>query len=205
MLVLFCLGLFLNAVVAQNDHGNDADVKVKKIDATLTPAPRYSLQGALPTVDPSKRWLVVEADLQVAPEWADEITVKFFVAAFYGSTVKNAPEDGYDVLSASVTVSNVPRNVGSARHALVPVFLDANTVKKYEPTGVDKFIQDVVVQVYYKGVLQETKWMKSEEHGRFWEKKQPRPGLLLNFLQSPWFPAYVDHYEQVKQASSSSL
>ncbi len=199
------LGLFMSISSAQYEKEDTAssDIKIRKIEATLTTAPRYSLQGALPAADPSRKWLVVEADLLVAPEWADEVTLKFFVAAFYGSNAKSASEDGYDVLATSVTVVHVQRNVASARRALVPVFLDPNSVKKYEPSGIDKFIQDVVVQAYYKGVLQDTKWMKNPDNGRFWEKKQPRLGILLDLQQSPWFPAYVDHYEQMKPALTS--
>lgn len=205
ILAAFGLSLSLAPVFAQYDNDEKADIKVRKIDVSLVPAPRYLLQSSSPASDPTKKWLVVDADLLVAPEWADEITLKFYVATFYGPNVKeNVPEGGYDVLSATVTIANVQRNVGTGRKAIVPVFLDANTVKKYEPSSIDKFVQDVVVQAYYKGVLQSTKWMKNPDNGRFWEKKQPRNGLLLNFLQSPWYPAYVDHYEQVKPSTTAT-
>jgi len=39
---------------------------------------------------------------------------------------------------------------------------------------------------------------------RFWEQKQPIGGVLLNLLQSPWWPAFSEHYEQVKPSGGGA-
>lgn len=174
------------------------EIKVKDIKAELALAPRYSMEGKNISSDQSKKWLVVEATLETEPDWADEITLKFHVVANYGAGAKNAPQDGFDILSTAVTVVNVPKG----RKSLVPVFLDANTVKKYSPAGVHEFVPQVAVQVYYKGRLQDTYWMTGVQKGvQFWENKPSRSGILLNLMQSPWSPAYVDYYEQVKPSA----
>ena len=62
------------------------------------------------------------------------------------------------------------------------------------------------MQVFYKGVSQDKHWMTEVKKGTdFWETKQPRNGILMNLLQSPWFPAYSEYYEQVKSSSAPNL
>lgn len=182
-----------------------SDIIVKDIDVDLKAAPKYSLQGnAPPPVDADRKWLVVEAQLEGIPDWAEEVTVKFYVVANYGPNAKgiDIPADKYDVLTTTVTIVNMQGNKVSGKKNIVPVFMDSNTVKKYGLSGIHQFIPEVAVQVFYKGILQDTKWKKSEQQsGRFWEKKQPRQGILLNLMQSPWSPAFVEHYEQVKPST----
>lgn len=181
-------------------------VQVKKIDISMEAAPRYqaSVQQQKPQPDSNRKWLVVEAELETLPEWCDELQLRFYVVANYGAQAREKSPDGYDVLSANVTVVNVPRNAGTGKKNIVPVFMDANTVRKYGAISQAQFIPEVAIQVYYKGVLQDTRWMKSEQQsGRFWEKKQPIGGVLLNLLQSPWWPAFSEFYEQVKPVGSS--
>ncbi len=201
LIVGFYLFLIATAAWAQN---NDK-IKVQKIEADLKPAPVYRLQTGELNVDYNRKWLIIEAELESQPEWVDEVTLKFYVAAFYGPAAKMAPKDGYDVLAASVTVVNVQRNAGTGKKKIVPVFLDANTVKKYEVTNLQNFIQDVAVQVWYNQTLVDEKWWKGNQvrPGRFWEQKQPRTGILLNLMQSPWYPAFSDYYEQVKSQGGS--
>ncbi|MBI4025601.1 MAG: hypothetical protein HY360_11525 [Verrucomicrobia bacterium] len=190
-------------VSAQTTQPTKSDIKIKKIDVELSLAPRYTTQGqSIPRQaqsDQNRKWLVVEAELESGPDWVDEVTVKFFVVANYGSTAKEKPADNYDILATSVTVVNMQRNVGTGQKNIVPVFMDANTVKRYGATGIQQFIPQVAVQVIYKGTLQDTHWMTGvQKDVRFWETKQPRAGVLLNLTQSPWSPAFLDHYEQVK-------
>lgn len=181
-------------------------IVVKKIDASLSPAPRYSPTGqTAPTqsapTDANRKWLVVEAELDTMPDWADEVTLRFYVVINYGSAAKSG--SGYDVLTTTVTVVNMPRNHNTGKKNIVPVFLDGNTVRKYGANGIQQLVPEVAVEVTYKGVLQGTWWMKTMNSGRFWEKKPPRPGVLLNLDQSPWMPGFIDYYEQVKPSASA--
>jgi hypothetical protein len=176
-------------------------IQIKKIDVTLEAAPKYTtvVQQQKPQPDSNRKWLVVEAELDCQPEWSDELQLRFYVVANYGPQARERSADGFDVLMTTVAVVNVPRNVNTGRKNTVPVFMDANTVRKYGAMSKEQFIPEVAIQVYYKGVLQDTRWMKSEQQsGRFWEKKQPTGGVLLNLLQSPWWPAFSEFYEQVR-------
>ena len=197
-LTLLSFFLILSTGLAQD---NRQDIKVKDIKVTLEQSPRYTLQGSQPQSDSSRKWLVVEAYLECDPDWSDEVTVKFYVVANYSEQSKaDAPKDRFDILAANVTVVNVPKG----RKNIVPVFLDPNSVKKYAQASIQSFVPQVAVQVYYKGKLQDSYWMTGVQKGvQFWEQKQPRGGVLLNFLQSPWWPAYSDYYEQVKPASAA--
>jgi len=187
-----CLLLCSYSVQAQKQ-----EIQVKKIDVELKAAPSYRLQAGEMNPDASLKWLVVEAELESKPEWADEVSVQFYVVANYGSNAKGAvPPDHYDVLSAGVTIVNMEKGTKNR----VPVFMDARTVKKYDAANIQQFIPEVAVSVMYKGALQHIKWMKNESSGRFWERKQPRAGVLLNLMQSPWWPANADYYELVKPA-----
>lgn len=177
----------------------DAEIRVKEIKVSLDAAPRYSLVGGqAPQADASRKWLVVEAYLESTPEWADEVTVRFYVVANYGPNAKDQPKDGYDVLTTVVTVVNMEKNFNKGKKNIVPVFLDASTVKKYENGNFQNFIPEVAVIVQYKGKLQDTHFMKNQNSGPFWNNVQPKSGLLLNLMQSPWSPAYNEYYEQVK-------
>lgn len=197
-IIISCLCCVLTGFFAYGQK--ESDITVKKIEIDLSPAPIYTLQKVHPPpIDASKKWLVIETELECYPEWADEVGVKFYVVANYGPGAKDAPADGYDVLSTTVTIVNMQKSVGTGKKNIVPIFMDPNTVKKYAANGLQQFIPEVAVQVMYKGILQDTKWKKSEQiSGRFWEKKQPKTGVLLNLMQSPWAPAFIDFYEQVK-------
>lgn len=198
-----CLVLSLSSALAQVN----TEIRVKKIDVELKHAPRYTANTDNQTiqVDPSRRWLLVEVELESTPEWADEVTLRAYVVVNYGPAAKDPPKDGYDVLAGNVTIVNLARNAGgTGRKNIVPLFVDSNTVKKYGASSIQQFVPEVAVQVMYKGVLQDTKWWKNEQkNGRFWEAKQPRTGALLNLTQSPWYPAFAEVYEQVKSATAA--
>ncbi len=179
------------------DNNNKQEIKIKDVTASLDQAPRYAMSGQQPQADQSKKWLVIEAILDSEPEWADEVTLKFYVAAQYFKE-----KDRFDILATTVTVVNVPKNPGGGKKNIVPVFLDPNSVKKYGGSGT-QFVLQIAVQVYYKGRLQDTFWMTPLNKGKsFWESTPPRGGVLLNLMQSPWSPAFIDYYEQVKPASA---
>lgn len=172
-------------------------VQIKKIDVYLEAAPKYqaAVQQQKPQPDSNRKWMVVEAEIETLPEWCEELQLRYFVVANYGPQARDRAPDGFDILSANVTVVNVPRG----RKNVVPVFMDANTVRKYGAITKEQFVPQVAVMVYYKGVLQDTQWMSNIKKGeRFWEQKQPIAGVLLNLLQSPWWPAFSEFYEQVK-------
>jgi len=183
------------------------EITIKDINVKLEGSPRYellekSLQPA------SGKWVVIEAELESTPEWVNEATVTFYVAANYGANTKAyAPPDKYDILTASVTIVNMPGNVGSGNKNIVPMFIDSRTVKKYDQGNLQSLIPQVAVQVMYGGTLQHIKWWKKAlGEVRFWEQKEPRRGVLLNLSQSPWWPAYGEDYVQVKpQASQPAL
>ncbi|NUN93311.1 MAG: hypothetical protein HUU04_05980 [Verrucomicrobiae bacterium] len=178
-------------------------IQIKKIETTLESAPKYqaSVQVQKPQPDSNRKWLVVEAELETQPDWCEEIQVRFYVVANYGPQARERSPDGFDILSANVAVVNVPKG----RKNIVPVFLDANTVRKYGAGAKEQFVPQVAVVVYYKGVLQDTQWMTNARRGdRFWEQKQPIGGVLLNLLQSPWWPAFSEHYEQVKPSGGGA-
>lgn len=207
----FCVFLCAASAFAQN---NKSDITVKDINLNLSPAPTYELQSSargksLPKQDTAKTWLLVEADLESRLDWADEVQVKFYVVAQYapnaivdgGGTAGKLPDDQqYNILTTTVTVVNMQKTAGTGKRNIVPVFIDPNTVRKFGEGNLQKFIPEVAVEVSYKGILQDLKWKYGNETkpGRFWEKKQPKTGVLLNLLQSPWWPAYSDYYERVK-------
>jgi len=208
-IVLTVFLMFFAVALLPAQQNVNQEIRVKKIDVDLNQAPRYTIQGSAPQADPTAKWLIVVAELESTPEWADEVTVRFYVVANYGANAKGdyVPADKFDVLACSVTVVNMQKNFPpTGKKNFVPVFMDANTVKKYGASSKTQFIPEVAVQVMYKGKVQDTKWMQDEKKsGRFWEAKQVRGGILLNLLQSPWFPAYAEFYEQVKPSSSAPV
>jgi hypothetical protein len=208
----FCAILFVSSAFAENKP----DIIVKDISLTMSAAPTYELQASpkgksIPKQDTANRWLLIETELESKLDWADEVLVKFYVVANYapgayvdGALASKLPDDQqYNILTTTVSIVNLGKSNGG-RRSIVPVFLDPNTVRKYGgDSSLQKFIPEVVVEVNYKGVLQDRKWKNGNEKtpGMFWEKKQPKTGVLLNLIQSPWWPAYSDYYERVKPIS----
>ena len=212
------LGLFLmvgvffvvfasQAVFAQQLQGQ---ITVKNIEAKLVRPPQYTIRNpdgdqiiaegirVMENQSSDRKWLIIEVELESKPEWADEVQLRFYVGVKYAPTIKMVPPGSYDVLTASVTVVNVQKSTGNVRKILVPVFLDADTVKKYGGTSIDRFIPEIAVQVSYKGFIDTKWWKNAQQNGRFWEQKQPISGVLLNLTQSPWAPAFNEYYQQVK-------
>jgi hypothetical protein len=215
-LLCFCALFFATSAFAESK----SDIFVKDINLTLSAAPSYELQASpkgksLPRQDTGNRWVLIEAELDSKLDWADEVQVKFYVVANYspgafveGAVASKLPNDQqYNILTTTVSIVNMPKSGTAGRKNIVPVFIDPNTVKKYGGEGnLQKFIPEVVVEVMYKGVLQDRRWKNNEKgSGNFWEKKQPKPGVLLNLLQSPWWPAYSDYYERVKPLTVPSF
>jgi hypothetical protein len=207
----FCLLTLPLAVSAQI---RKPDVVVKDIKLTLSPAPIYNLESVptgqqQPKQDTSDKWLMIEVDLEPQVEWIEETLVKFYVVAQYAPDAwiggvqarKLADEMQYDVLTTAVNVINLQKRTGHKNR--VPVFLDPRTVKKYGHSSLTHLIPEVAVEVSSRGVVQSLRWMNGDERrpGRFWERKQPKAGILLNLLQSPWWPAYSEHYERIKPTS----
>jgi hypothetical protein len=208
IIVTFSLAVWVSSLFGQARQ----EIVVKKIEVDLSPAPNYTVNSqsvpssSNPRQDSSRKWLVIQAELESQPEWADEVQVKFYVAANYGGGAKDAPPDRFDVLGGTVTIVNVERNSGTGKKNIVPVFMDANTVKRYGEPSITKFIPEVAVQVYYKGVLQHTKFFKGGDNSpRFWETKPPKGGILLNISQSPWSPAFLEYFQQVKPLTIPSF
>lgn len=197
--ILLCM--ILGGVMLHAQTPQPSEIKIKKIDVEMKSAPSYQLNSANVKVDQNQKWLAIEVHLDCKVEWAEDVQLKYYVVCQYASSAKGdyVPQDRYDILASTVTVVNLQGNSSNGRRSIVPVFLDSTSVKKYGQGSVTQLVPEVAVQVMYKGVLQDQKWWKDEKKsGRFWEAKQPRTGVLLNFTQSPWFPAYFDYYEQVK-------
>jgi hypothetical protein len=207
LIIPLSLVLGMGFLAAQNQQ--NSEIKIHKITAELRAPPVYQMQQGprAPMPEANKKWLAIEVELTSKAEWAEEVQVKFYVVANYGSSAKGdyVPRDKYDVLATTVNIVNMQGNEAGGKKNVVPVFMDPKTVKRYGESAIGSFIPEVAVQVYYKGILQDTKWMRNQQKsGRFWEAKQPKSGVLLNFLQSPFFPAFFEEYEQVKPSGSSN-
>jgi RNA polymerase sigma factor (sigma-70 family) len=184
-------------LTAQNQR---SDVLIKKIEVVESETPHYEISNQvfpeIPKRDSVKKWIVIQAELDLNVESLDEVQVKFYVVGQYGNQQKTTDPKEWDNLIATVNVVNMQKNTGGKKN-VVPVFMGSNTVKKYGEPNIQNMIPEVAVQVWSKGVLQdEFFWKKVGD--RFWERKQPKSGILLNLLQSPWWPAFAGVYEQVK-------
>jgi hypothetical protein len=184
------------------------EITVKKIDVQLSQAPIYTVNSqkipaGQPKRDSTKEWLVIHAELESEAEYVDDVQVKFYVVASYGA--KGVSASPYDILESKVSVVGMRKNKGTGNKNIIPVFVDPNTVKKYGESALANFIPEVVVEVRAKGILQDLYVWKNVRKGvRFWEQEPTKPGVLLNLLQSPWWPAFADYYEQVKPVTPLS-
>src|SRR5438445_793621 len=101
ILTVYCLLIFVSVSIAQNQK---QEIAVKKIDVQLSQAPTYTVNGQTlpsgqPHSDSTKKWLVIQAELECEAESADDVQVKFYVVAQYGGGSKE-----YDILATTVNV-----------------------------------------------------------------------------------------------------
>ena len=180
-MLLIVLGGFASA------QNRSADFRVTRISRDLVPNPEYNYSGTVTfPVNGRERWLAVEVEFSAAPEFTDELTLKYFILL------------GGKLLTGEVTHVNIlgGRELRSVMyippHALAHVLGNrALTVNA---------VENIAVQLLQQGAVKgEQSLTRSRPQ---WFTTVPAvTGLVVNKNETPFAPLYWDRYEQIKSPS----
>ena len=160
------------------------DFQITKITKNLISTPQFSYGGAEQhPPGGTDRWLEVEVEFAAAPEFTDELTVKYFIL-FNGR-----------LLTGEVTHVNIP--AGRERRSVV--YVTPRTLARFagnRPIAANS-VQNVAVQIVQQGVVKaELSLARAQPQ---WYATIPQvAGLVLNKNETPFAPLYWDRYEQIK-------
>ncbi|MCX7916322.1 MAG: hypothetical protein N3A53_08495, partial [Verrucomicrobiae bacterium] len=132
-----------------------------------------------PTI--ARRWLRIEVQFDSEPEWADDVTLKYYVLVGRGREAK--------LLVGELTHVHVAR--GTHYSAM---FMHPNLLKRLGGQ-----VEAVAVQLFHQNRLVD---MQSDppSRARWWEQYTPLPGHLLSPERTPWAPVAAERYEAIKAA-----
>lgn len=184
---LFLLASVLVSVTALGQGRVATEFALTKITKNLITAPQFSYTGAEQfPINQRDRWLEVEAEFSAAPEYTDELTVKYFILI------------NGKLLSGEVTHTNV----AAGRENRSVMYVSPRTLARLmgdRPVGPNA-VQNVAVQILQKGSVQSE--LSVERAAPQWFAALPAvAGFVLNKNETPFAPLYWDRYEQIKASS----
>jgi hypothetical protein len=162
------------------------DFQITKIAPNFTASPQFTYAGAeqYPT-DQRDRWLGVEVTFSAAPEFTDELSLKYFILV------------NGKLLTGEVTHVNIP----ASRENRSVMYVPPKTVQRLilGKTITINVVQNVAVQLIQQGALKSE--LSLNRAPAQWYSTIPQTGgLMLNKNETPFAPLYWDRYCQIKTA-----
>ena len=160
------------------------EFQLTKITRILITTPDYAVGGSeqFPT-DRNDEWLAIEVEFTAAPEFTDELTIKYFV--FLNGKI----------LTGEVTHANV--TAGRERRSIMYVaprtLARLNNNQAVTPTAV----KNVAVQILQHGTLK-SELSLARARPQWYTAIPNVAGFMLNKNETPFAPLYWDRYEQIK-------
>ena len=165
-------------------QARSAEFQLTKITKNLVTTPQFSYTGAqqYPT-NQRDRWLDVEVEFNAAPEFTDELTLKYFIMV------------NGKLLTGEVTHVNVA--AGRDRRSVMYVSPGALLRFTRNQPVTPNAIQNVAVQISQKGAIKD-ELSFNRAPGQWFAGLSAVSGLVLNKNETPFAPLYWDRYEQIK-------
>jgi hypothetical protein len=161
--------------------------KIRNIRKDQVQAPSYgtsassALNGGRPGTI-GNQWLRIEVQFDTGDlEWADEVTLKYFVVMGKGKLTK--------MFTGEITHVNVAK--GSQHFSAI--YIHPNTLLRFGSGQVEA----IAIQMFYQNRLVAI-YLEPKTQQRWWEAIAPTPGFLLNPLQTPWSVVAYERYEAIK-------
>lgn len=164
--------------------GQARDFQLLRITSNFISSPQFTYTGAQPHVtDQRERWLEIEVQLAAAPEFSDELMLKYFVL-FNGK-----------LLTGEVTHINIP----AGRDNRSVMYITPHTLQRMmlgRPLT-NTSLQNVAVQIVQQGAIKDELSLTRAAPG--WYIGLPQvAGLMVNKNQTPFAPLYWDRYLEIK-------
>jgi hypothetical protein len=170
------------SVSAQN---RASDFQITKITRDLITTPQFNYSGAEQQHDTHERWLRVDVQFSAFPEFADELTFKYYILI------------NGKVLTGEVTHVNV---LGGKEHysvMYVPPHALASIMQNRPPNS--NSVENIAVQLLQKGEVKDELSL-NRARPQWYASLPALTGFVLNKNETPFAPLFWDHYEQIKPA-----
>jgi hypothetical protein len=208
--VLFAVSTF--PATAQFRASVPPEIKIEKITAELVPSPNFQGAGTKKDARDAGNWLEIEVEFSVktakdAPEFIDELSVRYFVAFETDSLDGGAlnPITGKALVGEVSHVDVKASMPGQSRFS--SIFLSPRKLERFIgkknllPTNVN-----VGVEILMPGVPEPlatgSEGPVSARAKNWWSKVSQIPDVLLSREKTPFAPVSWGRYEPVKAAGS---
>jgi hypothetical protein len=160
------------------------DFQLLKIKTNLISSPQFTYTGAEQFKgEQRERWLEVEVTFACAPEFTDELTLKYFILV------------NGTLLTGEVTQVNIP----AGRENRSVMYVAPKTLQRLMRgrTVTNNALQNAAVQLMQQGALKDE--LSAQRAAPQWYAALPQVGgLVLNKNETPFMPLYWDRYCQIK-------
>ena len=160
------------------------DFQLLKISTNFISSPQFTYTGAGQfQADQRERWLEVEVTFACAPEFTDELTLKYFILV------------NGKLLTGEVTHVNIP----AGRENRSVMYVTPKTLQRLllGRTVTNNAVQNTAVQLIQQGALKDE--ISAQRTAPQWYATLPQVGgLVLNKNETPFMPLYWDRYCQIK-------
>jgi hypothetical protein len=176
------LSAMIGTAMAQTRGG--VDFQLLKINTNFISSPQFTYAGAEQVqADQRERWLEVEVTFACAPEFTDELTLKYFILV------------NGTLLTGEVTHVNIP----AGRENRSVMYITPKTLQRLMRgrTITNNALQNAAVQLVQQGALRDE--LSAQRAAPQWYATLPQvEGLVLNKNEIPFMPLYWDRYCQIK-------
>jgi len=156
------------------------EFQITKISKDFIPSPDYGIGRYRPAAN--ERWLEVEVEFNSAPEWTDELTVKYYVL-FNGR-----------LLTGEVTHTNIAGGLNRSVMYILP-----GAVARFAGNRplLPNMIQNIAIQILQGGAVKD-ELSVARGPGQWFAALPPITGFVLNKNETPFAALYWDRYPQIK-------
>ena len=178
MFFAFCVLPF--AIQAQVRAPGAREFQITKISKNLIPTPDYGPGQYRAAAN--VQWLEVEVEFSAAPEWTDELTLKYYIL-FNGR-----------LLTGEVTHVNISGGLNRSVMYVLPVALSRFAGNR---PVLPNIVQNIAVQIVQGGAVK-GELSLTRAPGQWFAALPPITGFVLNKNETPFAPLYWDRYAQIK-------
>jgi hypothetical protein len=156
------------------------EFQITKITKNLVAAPDYGIGQY--RVAANERWLEVEVEFNAAPEWTDELTLKYYIL-FNGR-----------LLTGEVTHVNISGGLNRSVMYVLPVALARFAGNR---PLLPNIFQNIAIQIVQGGAVKDELSL-ARAPAQWFAALPPITGFVLNKNETPFAPLYWDRYAQIK-------
>ncbi|HEY2125233.1 MAG TPA: Amuc_1102 family pilus-like protein [Chthoniobacterales bacterium] len=168
-------------------QGLGTEFQVTKINKDLVTTPLFAYTGGpVHRTNQNERWVEMEVEFTAAPEYTDELTLRYFVLL------------NGKLLTGEVTHVGVLAGKGRLSVMYISPYGVARCMGNQVATA--NSIQNIAVQIVRKGTVKDELSLVRAP-AQWYATIPPLTGLVLNKNETPFAPLWGDRYEQLKPAT----